>query len=99
VSIKAEREGKVEILSLSEIHAAQLLKVQEVLESVEGTHKEVAGPVPKSRRRVIEAHSAKTHVRAHKFDAGDFVLSAVLSSNRKIKFSLQWHGLHRVTKC
>jgi hypothetical protein len=39
VSTKAEREGKVEILSVSEIRAAQLLKVQEVLRAVEGMHK------------------------------------------------------------
>jgi hypothetical protein len=39
----------VEILSLSEIRAAQLLKVQELLRAVEGMHKEVAGLVSKSR--------------------------------------------------
>jgi hypothetical protein len=99
VSIKAEREGKVVILSLSEIRAAQLLKAQEVLRAVEGMHKEVAGLVSKSRQRAIAAHNAKTHVRAHNFDVGDFVLSAVLSRNRKSKLSLQWTGPHRVTKC
>jgi hypothetical protein len=99
VSIKAEREGKVEILSLSEIRASQLLKVQKVLGAVEGMHKEAAGLVSESRQRAIAAHNVKTHVRAHNFDVGDFVLSAVLSSNRKRKFSLQWHGPHRVAKC
>jgi hypothetical protein len=53
VSIKAEHEGKVEILSLSEICAAQLLNVQEVLQAVEGTHNKVAGLVLKSRQRAI----------------------------------------------
>jgi hypothetical protein len=99
VSIEAEREGKVEILSLSEIRAAQLLKAQEVLRAVDGMHKEVAVLASKSRRRAIAAHNAKTHVRAHIFDVGDFVLSAVLSRNGKSKLSLQWHGPHRVTKC
>jgi hypothetical protein len=61
-------------------------------------HKEVAGLVSKSTRRDIEAHYANTHVRAHNFDVGDFVLSAVISRNRKSKLSLQWHGPHRVTK-
>jgi hypothetical protein len=70
-----------------------------VLRVVEGMHKEVAGLVSKSRQRAIAAHNAKTHARAHNFDVGDFVLSAVLSRNRKSKLSLQWHGPHRVTKC
>jgi hypothetical protein len=99
VSIKAEREGKVEILSLSEIRAAQLLKVQEVLRAVEDMHKEVGGLVSKSTQRAITAQNAKTQVRAHNFDMGDFVLSAVVSRNRKSKLSLQWTGPHRVTKC
>jgi hypothetical protein len=62
-------------------------------------HKEVSGLVSKSRQRAIEAHNAKTQVRAHNFDVGDFVLTAVLSRNRKNKLSLHWHGPHRVTKC
>jgi hypothetical protein len=56
-------------------------------------------PVSKSRQRDIVAHNAKTHMRAHNFEVGDFVLSAVLSRNRKRKLSLQRTGPHRVTKC
>jgi hypothetical protein len=99
LSIKAHRSKAVEVLSLSKIRAAQLLRVQQLHQAVQGRHKEVSGLVSKSRQRAIEAQNAKTQVRAHNFDIVDFVLTAVLSRNRKNKLSIYWHGPHRVTKC
>jgi hypothetical protein len=64
-----------------------------------GRHTQGSGLVSKSRQRAIAAHNAKTNVCAHNFDVEDFVLSAVLSRNRKSKLSLQWHDPLRVTKC
>jgi hypothetical protein len=99
LSEKACRGSTVEVMSLPEIKAVQLLKMQRLHLSIQEMHKEVSRLVSKSRQKAIDYHNAKTHVRAHNFDVGDFVLSAGLSRTRKEKLSLHWHGPHRVTKC
>jgi hypothetical protein len=99
LSVKAHRGTTVEVMSLLEIRAVRLLKMQRLHLSIPEMHKEVSGLVSKSRQKAIDYHNAKTHVRAHNFDVSDFMLTAVLSRNRKEKLSLHWHGPHRVTKC
>jgi hypothetical protein len=65
LSVKAHRSSTVEVLSLSEIRAAQFLNVQKLHQAVQRIHNEVSGLVSKSGQRTIYAHNAKAHVRAH----------------------------------
>ena len=61
-------------------------------------HKEVSGKQTENRRRQIEAHNAKTHVRPCNFSVGDYVLKGVLAGQRDSKLSLRWTGPFRVVQ-
>jgi len=90
-------EGKfLKISSIEAVRAKQLLEIKRVQDALEGMHRKISGLTSASRKKRIDLHNARTHVRTCNFDVGDYVLWGVKQRSIQRKLSLPWQGPRRV---
>jgi len=92
-------EGKfLKIFSIEAVRAKQLLEIKRVQDALEGMHRKISGLTSASRKKRIDLHNARTHVRTCNFDVGDYVLWGVKQRSIQRKLSLCWQGPRRVVR-
>jgi len=99
LSIKEGDLKPIKIRSLSDIRAKQLIGVIRMQKAIGDMHKEVSRSVSDRRRKEVQRHNARTHVRPINFSQGDFVLRGVLRKEKGGKASVKWRGPFRVVAC
>ncbi len=86
-------DGEAEVVSVDEAKAGRIMKVEEVLASLDQMHKDVFTLTSGSREKRVNAHNAKTHVRKCNFDIGDFVLRGMSRPEKATKLRFFGKGL------
>jgi len=98
LAIKRDSREKIDIVSVKEARARQVMNLSRVQDALEGIHRQIAEKASAAREKRVNLRNARTHVRACNFDIGDFVLFGRLQRNVRRKLSLKWHGPRRVTR-
>lgn len=81
--------------SVDEAKTTQLLSIQDLHSALDKMHKEVDETLSNERRKAIERHNAKTHIRPCTISIGDYVVVARYHGPRT-KMSANWVGPRRV---
>lgn len=97
-SITASGEEVPRHVDLTRLNCLRRERIEETLEALHRMHREVSEKQTANRKRQIDAHNAKTHVRPCNFSVGDYVLKGVLAGQRDSKLSLRWTGPFRVVQ-
>jgi len=98
LTIKNGQVGTVKLASIDEARARQITEIGRVQKSLEEFHRRISGLTSASRKKRVDAHNARTHVRPCNFDVGDYVLCGVRQRNIKRKLSLHWRGPRRIVR-
>jgi hypothetical protein len=94
------KKGKTAaLLSMADIRARQILKIEQLHRAVDLMHKQVAGLTSKARETRVTSLNARTGVRPVNFDLGDYVLHGVLTREKGRKTEVCWKGPMCVTAC
>eukprot|EP00171_Calliarthron_tuberculosum_P006432 IDg6432t1 len=81
-AITVRRDDILQVHSIEEARAQQMIQTEKLLSAMEQMHKDVTVCSSKKRQAAVDAHSRKTHVRPVDFSEGDYVLRGVLQRQR-----------------
>jgi RNase H-like domain found in reverse transcriptase/Reverse transcriptase (RNA-dependent DNA polymerase)/Integrase zinc binding domain/Integrase core domain/Aspartyl protease len=98
-TVVLNKEKTAVLLSMVDIRARQILKIEQLQSAVDLMHKQVAGLTSKARETRVTLHNARTGVRPINFDVGDYVLRGVLTREKGRKTDVCWKGPMCVTAC
>jgi hypothetical protein len=94
-----KKENKHVLLSVADIRARQILKIEQLQSAVDLTHNQVARLTSKARETLVALHKACTGVRRINFDVGDYMLRGELTREKGRKTDVCWKGPFCVTAC
>lgn len=87
--------GCKDIAYVDEARVMQRLAVEGLLSALDDMTKEVSRTLSTTRRKAVEAHNDKTHVKLQNFLVGEYIVVARFSKPRT-KISANWVGPRRI---
>ena len=70
----------------------------QVLTALENMHRDVKENVSRARRKRVELHNRRTHIRETNFDVGDYALWGTTQRGRIPMLTLRWKGPFQIVK-
>lgn len=86
------RPSTAKVTTFDNVKTLRTIQNTQVLEALDGMHREVFQRRTKDREAQIKIHNSKTNVQMANFDVGDFVLVAENITAQKPKLALKWGG-------
>lgn len=83
--------------SVDEVRIKQTMDIELLQNALDNMHKEVAATLDATRKKAIERHNAKTHVKTCILSVGDYVVVARFHGART-KMSANWVGPRRIVQ-